>query len=282
MQKLPASRAMFFGKPLAPHPHHQNIRTQKRLSSCLRLVDPPPNYRGASSGVTWSRRRGGGRIMRRSCRRLPVCGRILARDAHASTNPSCHSPIISSASSTLSWICAEATRNDCCSATKTSEPSNSACNATGSVLRVLKPRAPQLPASNDNIARCLSNQSRLRIYLIHDDHQAIPSFSIPYEACHSICTAEPPNQFNMKLSLVTLAAAVGLASSQCVSSIPQCAQSCLMIAAGSVGCGETDYTCQCTQTNQQDITNNATTCVLAACGEQTAISRCPPLDDIVP
>lgn len=41
---------MFFGKPLAPHPHHQNIHTQKRLSSCLRLVDPPLNYRGASLG----------------------------------------------------------------------------------------------------------------------------------------------------------------------------------------------------------------------------------------
>lgn len=50
MQKLPASRAMFFGKSLAPHPHHQNIHTQKRLSSCLPLVDPPLNYRGASLG----------------------------------------------------------------------------------------------------------------------------------------------------------------------------------------------------------------------------------------
>lgn len=79
----------------------------------------------------------------------------------------------------------------------------------------------------------------------------------------------------MKLSLLTIAAAVGLASCQCVSSIPECAQSCLTIAAGSVGCGDTDYACQCTQDHQTEITNNATTCVLAACGEQTALSKCP-------
>lgn len=78
----------------------------------------------------------------------------------------------------------------------------------------------------------------------------------------------------MKLSLLTLAAAVGLASCQCPSSIPECAQSCLTIAAGSVGCGETDYACQCTDDHQTAITTNATTCVLAACGEQTALSRC--------
>ncbi|KAH8754825.1 hypothetical protein F5883DRAFT_572609 [Diaporthe sp. PMI_573] len=80
----------------------------------------------------------------------------------------------------------------------------------------------------------------------------------------------------MKLSLLALAAAAGLASCQCPSSIPECAQSCLMIAADSVGCGETDYACQCADAHQQDITTNATTCVLAACGEQTALNEVLP------
>jgi hypothetical protein len=78
---------------------------------------------------------------------------------------------------------------------------------------------------------------------------------------------------NMKLSLLALAAVAGLAASQCTSSIPECARDCLMIAAKSVGCSETDYTCQCTNQHQTDITTNATTCVLAACGEQVALSR---------
>ncbi|POS71433.1 anchored cell wall protein-5 [Diaporthe helianthi] len=80
----------------------------------------------------------------------------------------------------------------------------------------------------------------------------------------------------MKASLVAVAALAGLASSQCVSSIPECAQDCLVIAAGSVGCGETDYTCQCTSQHQTDITTNATTCVLAACGQQIAINEVLP------
>lgn len=80
----------------------------------------------------------------------------------------------------------------------------------------------------------------------------------------------------MKLFLLTtIAAFAGLALCQCPSSIPECAQSCLTNAASSVGCGETDYACQCTDEHQTDITNNATTCVLAACGEQTALSKLP-------
>ncbi|KAG6357308.1 hypothetical protein INS49_015186 [Diaporthe citri] len=81
----------------------------------------------------------------------------------------------------------------------------------------------------------------------------------------------------MQLSLLTtIAAFAGLAACQCPSSIPQCAQSCLTIGASSVGCGETDYTCQCTDQHQTDITSNATTCVLAACGEQTALNEVLP------
>lgn len=81
----------------------------------------------------------------------------------------------------------------------------------------------------------------------------------------------------MKPSLLAVSALAGLASSQCVSSIPECARDCLVVAAGSVGCGETDYACQCTSQHQTDITTNATTCVLAGCGQQVAISRCPPV-----
>ncbi|KAJ0108327.1 hypothetical protein J7T55_005304 [Diaporthe amygdali] len=80
----------------------------------------------------------------------------------------------------------------------------------------------------------------------------------------------------MKLSVFALAAFTGLAACQCISAIPECAQQCLLIGASSVGCGETDYSCQCTSQHQTDITNNATTCVLAACGEQTALNEVLP------
>ncbi|KAG8159406.1 hypothetical protein KVR01_011067 [Diaporthe batatas] len=83
----------------------------------------------------------------------------------------------------------------------------------------------------------------------------------------------------MKPSLLALSALAGLASSQCVSSIPECARDCLVVAAGSVGCGETDYACQCTSQHQTDITTSATTCVLAACGEQVAINEVLPAAD---
>ncbi|KAJ4389537.1 hypothetical protein N0V93_007007 [Gnomoniopsis smithogilvyi] len=72
----------------------------------------------------------------------------------------------------------------------------------------------------------------------------------------------------MRTLIIFTAAWAALVSSQCFSSIPECAQSCMTNAATqSTSCGATDWTCQCTTTNQQTILDNAENCVDAACGE---------------
>lgn len=200
------------------------------------------------------------------------------RNTQASTSPSCHSPMSTTLPLDLSWICVEATRNECCSATMMGGPFEQHLQCDWLCAEGLKPRLPQLwrvlmvlfaiPVPS----LCLS--SRLPI---QDYYQTLRPFLIP----SNVFTAGTPHKANMKLSLLALAAVASLASGQCVSSIPECARDCLMTAAGSVGCGETDYACQCTSQHQTDITTNATTCVLAACGQQIALSRYPLMDQIM-
>lgn len=72
----------------------------------------------------------------------------------------------------------------------------------------------------------------------------------------------------MRPSIFLTAAWAALVSSQCFSSIPECAQSCMTNAATQdTSCNATDWTCQCTSTNHQIILQNAENCVNAACGE---------------
>lgn len=60
----------------------------------------------------------------------------------------------------------------------------------------------------------------------------------------------------------------GLAASQCSSSIPACAQTCISNAAQSAtSCGTTDYKCQCTDSNWQAIWQSSENCLLATCGD---------------
>lgn len=87
----------------------------------------------------------------------------------------------------------------------------------------------------------------------------------------------------MKLSIIfTLATAAGLVSSQCVSSIPECAQTCLLSAAPSAGCAADDYSCQCSPDNQSKIQSAATNCVVSGCGADTALSQCFPSGPMAP
>ncbi|KAK0100397.1 hypothetical protein ONS95_008351 [Cadophora gregata] len=66
-------------------------------------------------------------------------------------------------------------------------------------------------------------------------------------------------------SAVALIAFVGLANAQ----IPACATTCISDAvASATTCGATDIACQCETANQSAITAAATSCVLAACGDQ--------------
>jgi len=66
-------------------------------------------------------------------------------------------------------------------------------------------------------------------------------------------------------SAVALIALVGLANAQ----IPACATDCIADAvASATSCGADDLGCQCEESNQSAITAAATSCVLAACGDQ--------------
>lgn len=79
----------------------------------------------------------------------------------------------------------------------------------------------------------------------------------------------------MKYSALLIAATAGLASAQCVSDIPSCAQSCIEDAAASAtSCGAQDFECQCTTANQAAIQGAATSCVISACGADVAVSMC--------
>ncbi|ROV86913.1 hypothetical protein VSDG_10110 [Cytospora chrysosperma] len=84
----------------------------------------------------------------------------------------------------------------------------------------------------------------------------------------------------MKLSIFTIAAAAGLVSSQCISSIPECAQPCLSSAATSAGCVAGDLSCQCSPDKQAAIQQAATSCVLDGCGMDVALRQYTPLPDL--
>lgn len=53
---------------------------------------------------------------------------------------------------------------------------------------------------------------------------------------------------------------------------PTCAISCFSDAIKKTSCGAADYACQCQTDNQAVISNAATSCVLAACGLDVALS----------
>lgn len=74
----------------------------------------------------------------------------------------------------------------------------------------------------------------------------------------------------MKYTTIVLATLAAVVSAQ-TDNIPSCAQPCIDAAVtGVTTCGETDYACQCTTANQNLIQNNATSCVLSACGAAAA------------
>lgn len=69
------------------------------------------------------------------------------------------------------------------------------------------------------------------------------------------------------LPLIAIAWA-GLASSQCLSSIPRCAQVCIINAATqATKCSATNWACQCTTENHRRILQDAQNCAAASCGE---------------
>lgn len=72
----------------------------------------------------------------------------------------------------------------------------------------------------------------------------------------------------MKLLAVFLGVFVSLASSQCFSSIPECAQQCLLNAvAATTSCGSSDWPCQCTTEHQKVVHEGARNCITASCGQ---------------
>ncbi|KAJ5051919.1 uncharacterized protein L3040_001682 [Drepanopeziza brunnea f. sp. 'multigermtubi'] len=80
----------------------------------------------------------------------------------------------------------------------------------------------------------------------------------------------------MKFSIaIVFAIVASLVSSQSVSSLvaqlPSCAISCLATASSSVGCGISDYTCQC-GLNKDAVTSAATFCVVSSCSSTDALS----------
>ncbi|EKD15315.1 hypothetical protein MBM_06531 [Drepanopeziza brunnea f. sp. 'multigermtubi' MB_m1] len=79
----------------------------------------------------------------------------------------------------------------------------------------------------------------------------------------------------MKFSIaIVFAIVASLVSSQSVSSLvaqlPSCAISCLATASSSVGCGISDYTCQC-GLNKDAVTSAATFCVVSSCSSTDAL-----------
>lgn len=80
------------------------------------------------------------------------------------------------------------------------------------------------------------------------------------------------------LILATAAGAwAGLASGQCLSSIPECAQACLSNAAtGATSCGAADYKCQCADPTWQTIWQGSENCLVASCGKTVTYGQCEP------
>ncbi|KAK0511600.1 hypothetical protein JMJ35_006173 [Cladonia borealis] len=82
----------------------------------------------------------------------------------------------------------------------------------------------------------------------------------------------------MKTFAIVFAAglvAVAQAQEQCAAvaaQIPACAVTCISPAASKVGCGATDFACQCEPANNAAINSAALECVLSGCGPVTGLS----------
>lgn len=81
----------------------------------------------------------------------------------------------------------------------------------------------------------------------------------------------------MKYSFA-FAALAALVAAQDPSIIPECARDCLLKAtASATTCKDGDYTCTCKPENKAAIQGAATSCVVAACGIDTALSMFRPV-----
>ncbi|MCJ1323430.1 hypothetical protein MMC10_000090 [Thelotrema lepadinum] len=84
----------------------------------------------------------------------------------------------------------------------------------------------------------------------------------------------------MKLAVATLVGLVAAVNaqaatpSQCLSaasSVPSCAVSCISNAAQGVGCGQYDFSCQCSGSHPAEIASAAKGCVVSSCTDVAAI-----------
>ncbi|KAI8246913.1 hypothetical protein K4K55_000059 [Colletotrichum sp. SAR 10_96] len=83
----------------------------------------------------------------------------------------------------------------------------------------------------------------------------------------------------MKYSFA-LAALAALVVAQDASIIPECARDCLSKAtASATSCKEGDYACTCKPDNKAAIQSAATSCVIAACGVDVAVSEVIPASE---
>ncbi|KAF6824766.1 CFEM domain-containing protein [Colletotrichum musicola] len=80
----------------------------------------------------------------------------------------------------------------------------------------------------------------------------------------------------MKYTIV-LAALAACIAAQDPSIIPECARDCLLKAtASATTCKDGDYSCTCKPENKAAIQSAATSCVIAACGVDKALSTSSP------
>ncbi|KAF4922847.1 hypothetical protein CGCVW01_v005058 [Colletotrichum viniferum] len=83
----------------------------------------------------------------------------------------------------------------------------------------------------------------------------------------------------MKYSFA-IAALAALVVAQDASIIPECARDCLSKAtASATSCKEGDYACTCKSDNKAAIQSAATSCVIAACGVDVAVSEVIPASE---
>ncbi|OWP01313.1 hypothetical protein B2J93_7297 [Marssonina coronariae] len=82
------------------------------------------------------------------------------------------------------------------------------------------------------------------------------------------------NKMHLSLAFVLAIAATqvsGQRISSLVAQLPSCAISCLATASANVGCGISDYACQC-GAKKSTLTSSATPCVLSACSNADALT----------
>ncbi|KAK2042057.1 hypothetical protein LZ31DRAFT_435306, partial [Colletotrichum somersetense] len=84
----------------------------------------------------------------------------------------------------------------------------------------------------------------------------------------------------MKYSVALAALAAVVAAQSGSSPIPVCAQQCLADATTkATTCSLGDYACTCEASNKAAISSAATSCVIAACGVDTAVNQVLPASD---